>query len=105
MQLFALLTILLAAAPASQPPRSRPAASPVPATFSPDEIFSRRALRRARLIIQMRMFQLRDERLECVRQALLRRLPDALWPEVPAPARGTPDAAAAAERCDRLLNF
>jgi hypothetical protein len=53
----------------------------------------------------MRMQQLRDERLECVRQALLRRLPDALWPEVPTPSRGTPDAATAIERCDRLLSF
>ncbi len=105
MPLFVLLTILLAAAPASQPPPSRPAASPTPATLSPDEIFSRRALRRARLIIQLRMFQLRDERLECVREALLRRLPDALWPELPVPSRGTPDAASAAARCDRLRDF
>jgi hypothetical protein len=105
MPIFALLTVLLAAAPASQSAHAAPAASPTPATLSPDEIFSRRALRRARLLIQMRMFQLRDERLECVRQALLRRLPNALWPEVPSPSRGTPDAAAAAERCDRLLDF
>ena len=105
MPLFALLAILLAAAPANQPPHSRPTASPTPATLSPDEIFSRRALRRARLIIQMRMFQLRDERLECVREALLRRLPDALWPELPSPSRGTSDAAAAVARCDQLLDF
>ncbi|MFY9665938.1 MAG: hypothetical protein WAL67_06110 [Candidatus Cybelea sp.] len=105
MPLFALIAILLAAVPASQPPRTHATASPTPTTLSPDEIFSRRALRRARLIIQMRMFQLRDQRLECVREALLRRLPDALWPEVPTPSRGTPDAAAAISRCDRLLNF
>ncbi|MGA9944860.1 MAG: hypothetical protein WBE79_10795 [Candidatus Cybelea sp.] len=105
MPLFALLTILLAAAPASQSPRTHPTANPTPATLSPDEIFSRRALRRARLIIQMRMFQLRDERLECVREALLRRLPDALWPELPEPSRGTSGAAVAASRCERLLDF
>jgi hypothetical protein len=104
MPLVALFVVLLAAAP-SQPPRNGPTASPAPAALSPDEIFSRRALRRARLIIQMRIFQLRDERLECVREALLRRLPDALWPEVPSPSRGTPDAATAVERCDRLLRF
>jgi hypothetical protein len=53
----------------------------------------------------MQMMQLRDERLECIRQALLRQLPDALWPEEPSPSRGTASAAAAAERCSRLLEF
>jgi hypothetical protein len=47
----------------------------------------------------MRMLQLRDERLECVREALRRQLPNALWPEVPSPSRGSTDAAAAAEQC------
>jgi hypothetical protein len=100
-----LVTILLASGSAAHPAGSHPTASPSPAALSPVDLFSRRALRQARLIIQMRMQQLRDERLECVRQALLRRLPDALWPEVPTPSRGTPDAATAIERCDRLLSF
>jgi hypothetical protein len=53
----------------------------------------------------MRMLQLRDERLECVRQALLRQLPDALWPEEPTPSRGTANVAAAVTRCAELLKF
>ena len=101
MTIVALISILLAAVPASVPPTARPS----PATLSPDELFSRRALRQARLLIQMRMLQLRDERLECVRAALLRRLPDALWPEEPAPSRGTADAASAVQRCAQLLKF
>jgi len=72
---------------------------------APDELFSRRALRRARLLIQMRLMQLRDERLECVRQALLRQLPDALWPEVPSPSRGSLNAAAATARCADLERY
>jgi len=38
-------------------------------------LFSRRALHNARLLIEMRMLQLREERLECLRSVLLRRLP------------------------------
>jgi hypothetical protein len=53
----------------------------------------------------MRVMQLSEERLECIRAALLRRLPEALWPEVPSPDRGTPDARAAAARCEDLLKF
>lgn len=51
--------------------------------LSPEQLFSRRALRRARLLIQMRMLQLRDERLECVREAILRRLAPDLRPDTP----------------------
>ena len=35
----------------------------------------------------MRVMQLRDERLECIRAALERRLPGALWDEVPSARR------------------
>jgi hypothetical protein len=107
MSLFGLLWILVAALPAStsSPPTTHPAASPSPAALSPDELFSRRALRRARLLIEMRLLQLRDERLECVRQALLRRLPQALWPEEPAPSRGTANAAEAVQRCADVEKF
>ncbi len=107
MKIFAFISILLATAPAyaHDAHRSGPTASPSPTTMSPDELFSRRALRQARLLIQMRMLQLRDERLECVRAALRRRLPDALWPEEPTPARGAADAAAAAARCADRLKF
>jgi hypothetical protein len=107
MTLIALLSLLLAAAPASahSPRPSAPAASPSPTALSPDELFSRRALRRARLLIEMRVLQLRDERLECIRQALLRELPDALWPEEPSPSRGTANAAGATAKCADRLKF
>jgi len=95
VKLFALLTVLLAAAPAS----------PSPAPRSPDELFSRRALRQARLLIQMRLLQLHDERLECIRAALLRQLPDPLWRDVPSPQRASSDAAAAAAKCAELEKF
>jgi len=101
------LAMLLAAGAAGSPSPapSRPAASPSPAVISPDSLYSRRALRRARLLIQMRVMQLRDERLECVREALRRRLPDALWAEVPSPSRGAADAAAVVERCSDLIKL
>jgi hypothetical protein len=56
-------------------------------------------MRQARLLIQMRLFQLREERLECVREALRRRLPDALWPEEPSPWRRAADGSEAASKC------
>jgi hypothetical protein len=102
--LLALLAAPVAATAPSAGP-GRPAASPSPGALSPVALFSRRALRRARLLIQMRLLQLHDERLECVRAALLRRLPDALWPEEPTPTRGTPDVATAVARCDEVLRF
>ncbi len=81
MTVFALLSILLAARPAASPsPSAAPAAS---MPLSPDALYSRRALRRAKLLIQMRMLQFREERLECVRAALLRQLPPALRPQEP----------------------
>lgn len=92
--------VLLFALSFAQPPAT---ASPPP--ISPDALYSRRALRRAKLLVQMRVMQLREERLECIRAALLRRLPDALWPEVPSPDRGASDARTAAARCEDLLKF
>ncbi len=84
MNVFALLSILLAARPAASPsPGAAPAAAASIAPLSPDALYSRRALRRARLLIQMRMLQFREGRLECVRAALLRQLPPALRPQEP----------------------
>jgi hypothetical protein len=86
MRFCVLLAILLAAmAAGSSHPSPYPTAHPSPAAtlLLPEELFSRRALRRARLLIQMRMLQLRDERLECVREAILRRLAPDLRPEKP----------------------
>ena len=106
MALATIMAILLASAPSSaQPVTPAASATASPAPVSPDELYSRRALRRARLLIQMRLQQLRDERLECVRQALLRQLPDALWPEVPSPSRGSATTAEAAARCAGLVRF
>ena len=91
MKVLTLISMLLAlSGPPQAAATAAPAASPSPPALSPDELYSRRALRRARLLIQMRMMQLRDERLECIREALLERLPDSLRPEIPSPSRGTP---------------
>jgi hypothetical protein len=97
-----LLAATIAGSPSPAP--ARPAAAPA-APLSPDSLYSRRALRRARLLIQMRLMELSDERLECVREALRRRLPDALWEEVPSPSRGSADAAAVAARCADLIKL
>lgn len=107
LKLFILIAVLVGAGPVaggSLPP-SGSTATPSPVPLTPEELFSRRALRRARLLIQMRMLQLRDERLECVREALRRQLPDALWPEEPSPTRGSANAASAAEHCARLFSM
>ena len=106
LKLYILIAVLLAGAPTGTAPAppSRATATPSPAPPAPEELFSRRAFRRARLLIQMRMLQLRDERLECVREALRRQLPDALWPEEPSPTRGSANAAAAAEHCSKLFS-
>lgn len=82
-----LLLWLLGLAPGSPPPaaaHATPSATASPVT--PEAFFSRRALRRARLLIQMRMLQLRDDRLECVREIILRRLPPDLRPDEPSPS-------------------
>ena len=84
MPLCVLLAILLPAmAPSPSRPWSHPSGHPSPTAMplSPEQLFSRRALRRARLLIQMRMLELRDERLECVRGAILRRLAPDLRPD------------------------
>jgi hypothetical protein len=87
MRLFVLLAVMLPAVAAGPLPRpsAYPSARPSPAAtpLAPEDLFSRRALRRARLLIQLRMLQLRDERLECVRDAILRRLPPDLRPDKP----------------------
>jgi hypothetical protein len=102
MRLFLLIALLAASATPSASPvaQSHATARPSPAPLTPEDLFSRRALRRARLLIQMRLMQFHEERLECIRAALRRRLPDSLWPEEPAPSRGTPDPRAAVARCE-----
>jgi hypothetical protein len=64
-------------------PRAR--TSPVP-TVGPEhleQLLSKRALRRAKLLIQLRLYELREQRLDCVRTAILRRLPWDLRPQDP----------------------
>jgi hypothetical protein len=93
------LLVLLSPAPLSAPtPAVHPTAKASLAPISADELFSRRALRRARLLIQMRMFQFREERLECIRAALLRQLPPALRPQQPTTWSKEEDASGACLR-------
>jgi hypothetical protein len=72
--------IAFSTAPAG-PPRA-PAAS-APPSERIDRVLSKRALRRAKLLIQLRLYELRDERLQCVREAILQRLPSDLRPHEP----------------------
>lgn len=69
----------------SAPDTPHPATRPAPAVRSQraDALLSKRALRRAKLLIQLRLYELREEHLECVRKAILRRLPRDLRPEDP----------------------
>jgi hypothetical protein len=76
--LVAVFTIAAAGPLTKETPSPRPA--PEATAMAPDALFSRRLLRRARLLIEMRLQQLRDDRLECMRQAILRRLPPDLRP-------------------------
>ena len=77
---LATAALILAATPAA--PQERPSPRPPTAATAPGlgDLSSKRALRRAKFIIQMRMLELREERLECVRAAILRRLPPELRP-------------------------
>jgi hypothetical protein len=64
-------------------PSPKPSAAASAPASAPGDIFSKRALRRAQLIVQMRMLELREERLEQVRAAIERRLPpDLLCPRI-----------------------
>lgn len=48
------------------------ALTPLPAGV---ELYSRRALRRARIILQLKLLELREEQLDRVRRAIQRRIP------------------------------
>lgn len=73
--------IAFSSTPAKPHASTRPGAALRPEQM--EELLSKRALRRARLLIQLRLYELRDERLECVRKAILRRLPRDLRPQDP----------------------
>jgi hypothetical protein len=80
---FVPLTVVIAfsAVPATAQPPNRPASAATP--LRADQLLSKRALRRAKLLIQLRLYELREERLQCVRAAILRRLPWDLRPQDP----------------------
>jgi hypothetical protein len=105
MLLFLLLFAILASPTAIPAPSVSPHSAGSLPPISPDELYSRRALRRARLLIQMRVMEMREGRLECIREALRHQLPSALWQELPSPSRGTPDARSAAEKCEQAGPF
>ena len=68
---LALLVCTAGAAAKHQVPH-RPSATPVPRAKL--DLYSQRALRRARTILQLKLLQLREERLDRARQAVLRRI-------------------------------
>jgi hypothetical protein len=81
MNIIMIVMTVLFTAPASLPrEKVSPAPIATPHHVAPSALLSRRALRNARLLIQMRLLELRAERLECVRAAILRRLPAELVP-------------------------
>jgi len=78
--LAALCCCFLSTPPAAAAKGAHPTARPSLAPIAPEALYARRALRRARLIIELRLLEFRKERLECVRQAILRNLPPDLRP-------------------------
>lgn len=80
-----LLPLVAAIAFSALPAKPHAQASPTPALRGEqlDQLLSKRALRRAKLLIQLRLYELREERLLCVRSAILRRLPWDLRPQEP----------------------
>jgi hypothetical protein len=67
-----LLLLCTAASPASTSDANKRRAAQVAATHRPavDQLYSARALRRARTILQLKLLELRSERLERVRKAI-----------------------------------
>ena len=59
----------------------------VPASIPVEGLYSARALRRARTILQLRLLQLHEARLDCIRAAIERRLPADLTDRAAALAR------------------
>lgn len=49
--------------------------APIAASVSAEDLYSRRALRRARIILQLKLMELRSERLERVRKAIEKHVP------------------------------
>ena len=73
---LALASIIVLTQPASASDKRKPARATTPAQrYAGVEVYSRRALRRARTILLLKLFELREARLERVRKAIERRLP------------------------------
>ncbi|MBV8374270.1 MAG: hypothetical protein JO302_02065 [Candidatus Eremiobacteraeota bacterium] len=109
MHSIVLAAVLIASTGGGQRPSPQPSVSPSPLPYN--SLFSRRALRNARLIIQLRLLQLREERLDCVRAAILRNLPPDLGAQQgsPAPSVKQSDASHAnslqSEDCRWILRY
>ena len=103
-----LAAVLIASTGAGQRPSPHPSVS---APLPYNALFSRRALRNARLIIQLRLLQLREERLECVRAAILRNLPPDLGGQQGSPGPGVKQSDAShanslqSEDCRWILRY
>jgi hypothetical protein len=79
---LALTSLLLLAASPAHHRHARHAARPAVAQPAPGiELYSRRALRRARIILQLRLLELHQLQLERVRQAIERALVDPPTPK------------------------
>lgn len=68
---LAAALLLTAGSAARTRPHPRPSAAPL----NPAKIYSGRALRRARIILELKLLELREERLEGVRKAIERHVP------------------------------
>lgn len=72
------LTLALAASlPAASSPRAhrRTVAHPARRPVAADEIYSKQALRRAKIVIELKLLEFRRERLERVRKAIMKNEP------------------------------
>lgn len=72
---LALTTLLPAAARVPRHRHTARHASVTAASVSAEDLYSRRALRRARIILELKLMELRSERLERVRKALEKHVP------------------------------
>lgn len=71
----ALSLAILLAAPASASTKAAGAGRPNASHSPPAELYSLRARRRARKILELELYQLRINRFEAVRRVILHRLP------------------------------
>lgn len=80
LRYLAALTLTLALAAslpgsAKREHRGRHRPHPSPPPVAADQIYSKQALRRAKIIVELKLLELRRERLERVRKAILNNVP------------------------------